>query len=1000
MVCCWLSVSAQYSFDFFSISKITPDDGLSQGSNYFRFEDSCGFMWITANDALNRYDGKNVKVYNLDRYFNGCPNLQQGYGFAEDSQTNIYIGSTRGLYIYNRKTDKFSLQRIFRNSPDDVAMPFAFYQGKVWCFNRQFQIAAFDVKTCKSTVVAAFPFREIPSIHIYEMFGNVLYQHFPFVDKHGKVWVVGNQNLGCYDIATRKISFPLAAQISKQKTIFYSSFYSAKRNRLLLGTQCGIIDYDIAANKAKSIAAIDGKKIEKINNIAAQKDFIVVQSAEQGLFFCSNDFSLVNWIDPENNKYHRCNHYSFDKSGRLWVFDDGQGQIIFDFRRKLLNKASSSGGDLKGYFDSGVSTFAELPSGNVVVQNAFRFNISSAEINPIKGIQKGKFTRSCTDKARKGIWIVREFDDEPELAKKLFFYTENGSFKAMMNYSKYPELQQLQDMVVFDDGRLLTSFTSGLYWLDPEKSMVQKVRAVATKNPFKINRLSNNNVAVSYINNDMLLLQLEKGKAFKFVKKILPKVQSFYIQEDTVRHRYWVGTNQGIYVLNRSFNTIRKFDANNGLAGTYIYGLLLDDRGNAYCSHQRGISSINSETMKIINFEKSDGIQDWDFNNRAYYKASDGTMFFGGVSGFNYFKPPLIPYSFYKPEIYVDEIRVNGKPYAPERNADFIKKLNLDYTQDNIAIKAMVKDLGNANMRQLIYRIKEIDKEWKYLPNNSEMLFNSLRPDDYMLQLGTYDKYTDTEIFQKTILICIDSPFYKKNWFLFLLAFLLSALLIGLVYKRKLNRRQIAFEQQLALEKQRNKITADLHDDIGATLSSLQINSAVASRLIEKNDDAAKEVLYKIESQSQNLAERIGDIIWSMKPEKESFMSLSSRIKNFTNEILGSTNINYEIQIHDDIDTAIVDVAVRKNILLIAKEAINNIAKYSQATQVNITLQIIGNGIALEITDNGIGFADNEIRGNGITNMRKRTAELQGDFSIVSRKDLGTVIVVKVSNIP
>lgn len=994
-----LSTEAQHAFDSFSVSRVTPDDGLSQGSNYFRFEDSKGFMWITANDALNRFDGKNIKVYNLDRYFKDCPNLQQGYGFAEDPQANIYIGSTRGLYIYNRGEDKFTLHRVF-TSPDDVAMPFAFYQGKVWCFNRQFQIAVFDVKTRQSRVIANFPFREIQSVHIYEMYGNILYQHFPFIDRQGKLWMIGNENLGCYDIATRKISFPLAKIIAKEKVVFYSSSYNSANNTLLLGTQNGIIDYNLATTTIKRITAINGKNLLKVNNIAAGNDFTVMQSSTKGLFFCSNDYRFADWIDPENNKYHRCNHYTFDGAGRLWAFDDGQGQIVFDFSEKLLGKISHKDANDKGYLGSGVSTFAELPSGNMVVQNAFNFNMASRDFNPIKGIPKGLFSRSCTDKFRKGIWILREFPDMPKVSRKLFFYSENGAFKMAMDYSKYTEIKQLQDIVALEDGRLLATFSSGMYWLNPEKQTVKKVQTVKIPNAFKINLLSKKRMAVSRVNGEMQLLQLENDSTLKSIKSILPKIQSFYIAEDTIRNRYWVGTNEGVYVLDHAFNRIRKFDANNGLAGTYIYGLLLDDKGNVYCSHQRGLSSINANSMKIINFEKNDGIQDWDFNNRAYYKAKDGTLFFGGVNGFNYFKPPLIPNSFYKAQVYIDEIRVNGRSYATEMNADCIKHLKLDYSQNSIAIKAAVKDLDNMNIHQLIYRVKEIDDEWRYLPNNSEIVFNSLTPDDYTLQLGTYDKYTDKEVCQKTIFIAIDAPFYKKIWFLLLLAFGVSAVLIGFIYKGKLNRKQNLFEQQLALEKQRNKITADLHDDIGASLSSLQINSAVANRLVETDINAAREVLDKIEIQSQNLAERIGDIVWSMKSEKEAFMTLSSRIKNFANGILGSTSTRYEIQIDAAIDTAIQDVNIRKNILLITKEAINNIAKYSQARMVSITLQIIENNIQLEITDNGVGFSNSEITGNGIANMRKRTAELQGEFSIVSKKDLGTVLLVKFSNVP
>ena len=90
-------------------------------------------------------------------------------------------------------------------------------------------------------------------------------------------------------------------------------------------------------------------------------------------------------------------------------------------------------------------------------------------------------------------------------------------------------------------------------------------------------------------------------------------------------------------------------------------------------------------------------MQDWDFNNRAFYKAQDGTLFFGGVSGFNYFKPPLKNNTFYKPQVYIDEILVNNKTVAIDTNANSINALSLKANENNIAIAAIVKDLENGN---------------------------------------------------------------------------------------------------------------------------------------------------------------------------------------------------------------------------------------------------------------------------------------------------------------
>ncbi len=161
LLLCWMclslsSLQAQHRHMGFQLQALTPDQGLSQATNYFRFEDSEGFMWIATNEAVNRFDGRQFKVYNLNRYFKDCPPLQQAYGFTEDSNGNLYVGSTKGLYVYHRNKDQFTLHTIF-HQPDEVAMPIAFLHGKIWCFNRQWQLATYDVLTGKIEKITTLP---------------------------------------------------------------------------------------------------------------------------------------------------------------------------------------------------------------------------------------------------------------------------------------------------------------------------------------------------------------------------------------------------------------------------------------------------------------------------------------------------------------------------------------------------------------------------------------------------------------------------------------------------------------------------------------------------------------------------------------------------------------------------------------------------------------------------------------------------------------------------
>ena len=187
-----------------------------------------------------------------------------------------------------------------------------------------------------------------------------------------------------------------------------------------------------------------------------------------------------------------------------------------------------------------------------------------------------------------------------------------------------------------------------------------------------------------------------------------------------------------------------------------------------------------------------------------------------------------------------------------------------------------------------------------------------------------------------------------------------------------------------------------MHDDIGATLSSLQLNSAIAHQLIKKDVPRTEELLDKIENQSKDLADKIGDIIWSMKPGKDEFMTMSSRIKNFANDILGATNIDYDIIINPEIDSLLTDITTRKNIVLIAKEAINNVAKYSIAKNVHITFQKENNVLLLCIIDDGIGFNPEIVKGNGITNLKKRAYEINSILTIISSEKKGTSITLQI----
>ena len=195
----------------------------------------------------------------------------------------------------------------------------------------------------------------------------------------------------------------------------------------------------------------------------------------------------------------------------------------------------------------------------------------------------------------------------------------------------------------------------------------------------------------------------------------------------------------------------------------------------------------------------------------------------------------------------------------------------------------------------------------------------------------------------------------------------------------------------IELEKMRNHIARDLHDDIGSTLSSINILSKVA--LQTSVDDVPVGSLEKIRDRSAAIMEKMDDIVWTINPQNDTMEQLLFRMKEFAAEMLEPLNINYSFEEDGDFSTMKLDIRKRKDLYLLFKEAVNNAAKYSQCRNLHIHLRRENDSLQLEITDDGKGFAAETIRaGNGLKNMRERAASMLGRLHIDSTVGQGTRI--------
>jgi signal transduction histidine kinase len=195
------------------------------------------------------------------------------------------------------------------------------------------------------------------------------------------------------------------------------------------------------------------------------------------------------------------------------------------------------------------------------------------------------------------------------------------------------------------------------------------------------------------------------------------------------------------------------------------------------------------------------------------------------------------------------------------------------------------------------------------------------------------------------------------------------------------------------IEKERNRISRELHDDIGAELTRITMISQAMRKKSDKAEDT-DEKLKKIAEAGKKVLGSIGEIIWTMNPQKDNLESLFAYIRRFVTEYLEMNNIEVNIEFPDEIPARSISDEYRRNVFLVIKEAVYNITKHSKATSVRLSLNLRRRSAEFEISDNGTGFSVKEKQhwGNGLTNMNQRMKDIGGNFQVSSEKSNGTLI--------
>jgi signal transduction histidine kinase len=436
--------------------------------------------------------------------------------------------------------------------------------------------------------------------------------------------------------------------------------------------------------------------------------------------------------------------------------------------------------------------------------------------------------------------------------------------------------------------------------------------------------------------------------------------------------RLFIGTfSDGLWIKTK--NKLRHFTTENFLNSNTIL------RTKATSNH---LWLFENETMQVMDIQTEALLKNLDLpkiNGANVFDVAEWNGYGYLTTAEGIYKIPMNTASEDRiPTGYLDAVIVN--------NIDTLKSSNIALPYNSNDLQFILSspafyDPSNISFR---YRIAGLKEDWQTTkPGERSIRYASLPPGTYKFEAFAINNKGIQQKEKIEFELTINKPWWKQWWFYSFVVMLLSTV-IYFLYKYQVS-------QLLKVEKVRRNISSDLHDDIGATLSSINIYTELAKK--EKDNN---EYLDVIQQHSKEVTGKLDDLIWSINPRNDNFDKLISRMHSYALPLLQAKNIACTFNFNESLSKEKLQVQVKQNLYLVFKELVNNVVKHSQAQNCFVNLTCRDNLIIFSVQDDGKGYdtLKESTDGNGIINMKERVEKMRGHIEIQSDPQKGTLVLV------
>jgi len=473
------------------------------------------------------------------------------------------------------------------------------------------------------------------------------------------------------------------------------------------------------------------------------------------------------------------------------------------------------------------------------------------------------------------------------------------------------------------------------------------------------------------------------------------------------RSTFWIGTSGGgLNRFNCKNETFTHYTEQDGLPNNVVYDILFDDSSNLWLSTNKGLSKFNPHTETFTNYDITDGLQSDEFNAGAFHKSKSGEMFFGGINGFNCFYPDEVQINTNIPPIVLTSFKIFDEDMShligPISEA---RKIELSHNDNFFSFEFSALDYTNLKKNQFAYKLEGFNKDWIKCGTRRYVCYTNVDPGEYTFRVkgSNSDGVWNEE--GTSIKLIIHPPFWFRWWFhFFYIGFTIFS--VTFFYRRKMKRnikRTLEMERVRMAENERVRktVAADFHDELGQKLTRISLFSEILKRELNKIAPETIEYVDKIHKVAKELSDSTRDFIWAIDPVQDSLYDVAIYLKDFGDEMFDKTGVEFRVSgISKELEKIRLPMQWRRHLILIFKEAMNNILKHAECKNVTFDISLNHNQLQIALSDDGVGCNIETISsGLGLHNMKRRAALIQGEINITSNNGKGTKIQF-VSEIP